>query len=272
MNPQVVWNVWRRILREPMLQNVIFNEKSPNLESFGFTGEAREAALAYAREADRARWFVLNYRYRLANSFLNALETGAPLVLRSLLAKGVDLRVIGEEFLNRCDWRDYGPYVYAYCRDALDFLAASETTQLPSGLRQLIELEKTVVELLMSLSEPLQPAMSLNKMRRTPVARHFRSEMRVSAWLRDKKQLGRTDLAAGVEHYLVYLPNLDSSHKFALLPLRAAEIYQALAQPCAREHLPTALEMIGCEPHDPQDDDLLNLLAKYGAIEIPGEV
>ncbi len=269
MNPQVVWHVWRRIMRDTDLQHALFEEGGANLVRFGLAGEAHEAALAYSREADRAKWFVLNYRYRLANSFLNALETGAPLVLRSLLARGFELRVLGEQFLNLRGWKDYGPYVHAYCGDALQFLATHQATEAPRGLRQLIGLENTVVQLLIGLAALPGPSTDTDMLRRTPMARYFQSDVQLSVWMRDKKQLGKTDLPEGTEHYLVYLPNLDSAHKFALLPQRAAELYRALAQPCTREQLPQALERMGYAPSSAQDNEYLNVLAGYRAINLP---
>lgn len=272
MNPQTVWGVWRRIMRETNLQHALFEQGGSNLEPFGLTGEAREAALAYSREADRAKWFVLNYRYRLTNSFLNALETGAPLVLRALLANGQDLHELGEEFLDQCGWKDYGPYVYAYCQDALQFLAAHPVTKAPHGLRQLIGLESTVVALMISMGAQPRVPEADNLLRRSPLARYFRSEARLSTWMRDKKQLGRAELPDGIEHYLTYLPDLEGAHKYALLPARAAEIYQALAQPCSREALPQALERMGCTPATGQDDEYLRALAGYRAIVMPTNV
>jgi hypothetical protein len=256
-------------MRDTDLQHALFEEGGANLVRFGLAGEAHEAALAYSREADRAKWFVLNYRYRLANSFLNALETGAPLVLRSLLARGFELRVLGEQFLNLRGWKDYGPYVHAYCGDALQFLATHQATEAPRGLRQLIGLENTVVQLLIGLAALPGPSTDTDMLRRTPMARYFQSDVQLSVWMRDKKQLGKTDLPEGTEHYLVYLPNLDSAHKFALLPQRAAELYRALAQPCTREQLPQALERMGYAPSSAQDNEYLNVLASYRAIDLP---
>lgn len=270
MNPQIVWQVWRRIMREPDLQHALFDAAGEkcDLAFFGFSDAEREAAMAYANGADRAKWFVVNYRYRLANSFLNALETGAPLVLRALLAKGFDLRILGEEFLDRHGWKDYGPYVYTYCKDALRFLSEHVVTETPNGLRHLIGLEQTVVELLISLGASPQVARSGNTLARTPNARHYRSDVRLSVWMREKKLLGKADLVNGTEHYLVFLTDLENAPKFALLPARASEIYQALAQPCTFEQLPAALERMGYAPHTNQDEGYLKVLADYCAINL----
>lgn len=269
MNPQIVWQTWRRIMREPDLQQALFHPTPGALERFGLTGEARAAALVYGAQAERAQWFVVNYRYRLANSFLNALETGAPMVLRALLARGLDLRALGEQFLDQYGWKDYGPYVYTYCKDALQFLAGHGVTATPDGLRQLIGLERTAVELLLGLAGGAAPAPS--GLARTPWADCYRSEARLSAWMRDKKQLGKSDLAAGVEYYLVYLPDPRQALKFALLPPRALEIYQALERPRVPSDLPGALATLGYAARTEQDEACLKVLSAYRAISLSAE-
>ncbi|NRR30611.1 hypothetical protein HSX11_10470 [Oxalobacteraceae bacterium] len=270
MNPEIVWHTWRRIMREPALQQAVFKAPAADgagLERFGLDGEARAAALAYGAQAEQAQWFVVNYRYRLANSFLNALETGAPMVLRALLAKGLELRELGEQFLDQHGWKDYGPRVYGYCRDALRFLSEHPATAAPEGLRDLIGLERTGVELLLSLADggaATAPAPAI--LARTPWAACYRSEARLSAWMRDKKQLGKGDLAAGVEHYLVYLPDPAQALKFALLPPRALEIYQALQHPIKLAALPGALAALGHAEQTGQDQACLKALTGYRAV------
>jgi len=269
MKAQTVWHVWRRILREAPLQQAVFEGTRLPATGLGLSEEEQDVANAYARTADRAKWFVVNYRYRLTNSLLNALDTGAPLTLRALLHKGLDLQALGEEFLEAQGWKDYGPYVYAYCAEVLDFLAGHEGTASPAGLRDLIGLEASVVALMRGLAPavatPARPAAPL--LHRTPQARDHRSAHRLSAWLRDKTQLGRGDLAVGVEHYLVHLPSLEGTHKLALLPARAAEVLTALHAPCTRDQLSARLVASGCAPLSARDDEHLALLRSLRAID-----
>ena len=210
MNPQVVWHVWRRIMREPQLQHALFasGERAPELGRFSLDHEECEAAWAYARQGDRAKWFVTNYRFRLANSFLNALETGAPLTLRALLAQGADIQSLSHAFLDRHAWKDYGPYVYAYCRDALRFLGERPDVTALAGLADLIAFERDTVTWLIALGSASSPAdagpPAAGVIERAPLARYHRCGVRLSAWLRDKTLLGRTPLEAGIEHYVVY--------------------------------------------------------------------
>jgi len=276
MNPQIVWNVWRRIMRESVLQNALFNtaEADRNWNAFSFSNEEKMIAQDYAKNAERAKWPVVNYRYRLSNSFLNALESGgASMVLRSLLAKKIDIRDLGEEFLELKGWKDYGPYVYTYCFEALNFLLTHEATKEPNGLRELISLEKTVAELMIGLSKNQEkPTGNPLLLRREPSAMHYQSQVQLSQWLRDKSQLGITDTEKGIENFLVYLPNLDSTHRFTMLTPRAVELYQILENPCLYSELPALLENNGYAGSTDDDNDCLKALASYQAITIPGEL
>lgn len=275
MQAQSVWNTWRRIMREQPLQQLLFDHPADTLtddqlHAFGLAGDELQAARAYGLQADRAQWFVLNYRFRLANSFLNALETGAPLVLRALLNKGLDVNQLGCEFLEQQGWKDYGPMVYAYCAEALDFLAQHPDSENPAGLRALIGLEATVVALMRDLARlpPYSPQLEAQDgqglLRRSPYARHFSSRHRLSTVLRDKKLLGRQDLAllpgTEQEHFVVYLPQAEASHKYGLLPARAMEILQALDHPCTRDELPGRLQALGFAPAREGDTQCLQQL------------
>ncbi len=270
MKAQTVWHVWRRLLREVPLQQALFTGAPLPAGGAGLSEEEQDVANAYARLADRAKWFVTNYRYRLTNSLLNALDTGAPLTLRALMHKGLDLQALGEQFLDAQGWKDYGPYVYAYCADALDFLARHPDTTNPAGLRDLIGLEASVVALMRALALPPTAVPDALLLHRTPRALDYRSAHCLSAWLRDKTLLGRGDLVAGVEHYLVHLPDLDGPHKLALLPARAAELLAALHTPCAHGELSQRLVASGGDPLTAQDDPHLALLRSLKAIAGPG--
>lgn len=276
---QATWQVWRRIMREQPLQQALFHPPAgrltdETLDDFGLLGEQAQAARAYAEQADRAQWFVLNYRFRLANSFVNALDTGAPLVLRVLLNRGLDVTALGREFLDQQAWKDFGPYVYAYCAAALEFLAAHAVAKECPGLNDLIGLEAAVVALMRDLgSQPAQATAAddaAGPLRRSARARSHDSAYGLAAALRDKSSLGRVDLVAlppgQQEHFIVYLPDLQAAHKYAVIPPRAAQILAALAQPCAAAELPQRLQACGHVAHAPEDAQTLRQLRALHAI------
>jgi hypothetical protein len=279
MQAQSVWRVWRRILREESLQQALFNPPSgkPQEDSlssdYGLQNDELKAACSYAAQADRAQWFVLNYRFRLANSFLNALEVGAPLVLRALLNRDININQLGCEFLDRHGWKDFGPYVYTYCSEALIFLDNHTVSKEFAGFRSLIGLEASVVALMRDLEKlPPYPATETNQgpLRLSPYAHRYSSNHRLSPVLRNKNNLGHIDCEKlqddQQEHYLIYLPNPESSHKYALLPQRGAEILEALAEPCPYEQLSQRLEALGFAPRSDEDSLYLARLKSQQAI------
>lgn len=273
MQAETVWHVWRRILREEPLQQALWGHGTLKgddaLAPFGLSDAQRQAALAYGARADRAKWFVLNYRFRLTNSFLNALETGAPMVVRALLNRGVVITALAQQFLDEQQWRDFGPFVYEYCDRALQFLATHEITAPSAGLRNLIGLERTVVRLMRQLAAP--PAQDRRAgdglLRRQPTALEFRSDSQLSVWLRDKKLLGTFEPPSQKENYLVYLPAPEAGHKYALISSRAMQILQALDLPCERRQLPERLTACGQAAVTPDDDDCLRQLQALRAID-----
>jgi hypothetical protein len=279
MQAQSVWHVWRRILREESLQQALFNPPAGKLQEdslssvYDLQNDELLAACSYAAQADRAKWFILNYRFRLANSFLNALEVGAPLVLRALLNRDIDINQLGCEFLDQHGWKDFGPYVYTYCSEALKFLDNHTVSKELSGFSDLIGLEATVVTLMRDL-EKLHPypanEIHQGPLRLSPYARRFSSDHRLSPVLRNKNNLGHIDFEKLAddqqEHYLIYLPNPESSHKYALLPQRGIEIVEVLAEPCPSDQLSQRLEASGFAPCSDEDNLYLARLKSQRAI------
>lgn len=245
MDAEIAWHTWRKILRDESLQQQLIAQNWQPSEGDTFAPEEQEVIAAYAENIDRAKWFIENYQFRLVNSFINALETGAPLTLRALLNSGIDMPELSRQFLRAHQWHDYGPRVYSYCRDALQWLMqTSEDWALPDPLVDLLGLESQVVSLYLSLQhgQP-RPEIDAGCYSQTGMARIYRSQFRLSQWLRDKKSLGLTWPERGEENLLVVMPDLNSRHKFVLLPSRSAELFSSpglageAPNSCDRPHL-----------------------------------
>jgi len=271
---RTAWQVWRRIMREPALHAALLDRECisfAELAHLNFAAEEQWAALAYAGQRDRAKWFVENYRFRLTNSFLNALEVGAPLTLRALLNQGAVIHDLAKDFLDLHEWKDYGPFVYSYCADALEFLAGHPAAA-NAGVNALIGLELAGVDLMLGLRQHNPPpTLPSNWMVRTGQARHFVSDTILTPWMRDKKCLGLSRLDRGTEHWLIYLPDLQQDRRFATLPPRAAQLFDALDQPRDATALANELVSRGAATRLENDDQYLATLARYGAIRIAAE-
>jgi len=230
MDAKTVWQTWRKILRDETLQQHLLTQQWPQ-PCDHFTSAEQEVITAYAHNIDRAKWFIENYQFRLVNSFINALETGAPLTLRALMNCGMDISELSREFLRAYDWHDYGPRVYSYCKDVLGWLISSqERLGLSDALKDLMGLESQVVALYLSLATNSKPILARKEgYAQSGMARLYYSRFRLSQWLRDKKSLGLTMPLTGEESLLVVMPDRHSRHKYLLLPPRSAQIYQDAA-------------------------------------------
>lgn len=272
MEAETVYRTWRRILREKALHERMFSATREELMAeFGLDAGEAAVVAAYAATGKGTRWFVVNYRFRLANSFLNALETGAPRSLRALSAGGHDMAALGEAFHDLNDWFDHGPYVYAFCAEALDFLADHPATARPAGLRDLIAVERAAVEIVRAAAGAGRtdgaPAGPGGPWRRNARGWLVETAHDLSGWLRNAADLGRTDLPAGRHRYLVYLPSLDAAYRLTGLPARAAAVFEALAEPADAAELSRRMAARGL-PEDPgQDAALAGRLAGYGVVE-----
>ncbi|MFC5474500.1 hypothetical protein [Paraherbaspirillum soli] len=277
MNAHTVWTTWRRILREEPLHAAILSGDCTDLQQrFLLSDDEAEAALHYARDARSARWFVENYRFRMGNSFLNALETGAPLTLRALMAGGHEISGLATDFLNSVGWRDYGPFVYTFCADALDYLKNQPAVVRLAGMADLIGLEAAAVATLRRCAAqpartdphggPQQAGQAEKKWSQTGCATLYRSSTQLGQWLRDKATLGRVPLPSGDTIFVAYFVDDEHTHRFATLPARAEELYAALAAPADRQELSARLATRGAAPLTPDDERFLALLQQCRAI------
>lgn len=228
MDAEVVWQAWRKLLRDESLQKKLF-EKNWNPQTCdGLSEEEKEAISAYSNNVERAKWFIENYQFRLVNSFVNALENGAPLTLRALINRRLDLKQLSRQFLRDHQWHDYGPKVYGYCAAVLLWLRENaQEWDLPAPLVDLIKLESEVVALYLSLHQGDQPSMPGAGYSRTGMARYYRSQFQLSNWLRSKKDIGLNAPDFLEEHFFIVLPDLKSRHKFLRVPQRCAQLYQS---------------------------------------------
>ncbi|WP_146014145.1 hypothetical protein [Trinickia dabaoshanensis] len=285
MNAQTVWFTWRRIMCEqPFAEAVLAGRVDDMQARFSLTDEENAVAREYAHEASGARWFVENYRFRMRNSFLNALENGAPLTLRALMADGHDVRELGARFLDTVGWRDYGPFVYTYCAEALDFLRRETDAVRVAGMADLMGLEAAAVAMLRRVGEmdesarkqaasgPSAAAAQFDDASavwaRSPYCELYRSSTQLAKWLREKGTLGREPLPDVPGVYVAYYVDDEHTHRFGMLPERAAQIYDALEQPADRAALSERLLARGLAPVTAADARAFELLRQCRAIDV----
>ncbi|MBI0293378.1 hypothetical protein JBE04_02445 [Streptomyces sp. PRKS01-29] len=275
MEAAVVWRVWRRILRESAVRDVVFGGRLDERAGvLGLDAAEVEVARAYAEHPAGARMFVHSYRFRMVSSFFNALETVAPLTHRALLANEVDLRAVAHDLLDRREWADSGPYVYSFGREILDHIAADTSLGRIDGLTELVALEGAAADVVVSAAgaDPKdareEPAGSLRL--RLPCRAHT-GHRDLSEWLRDPAALGRTSPAVRIRHYVIFLPSLDDARRIVAVPHRAADMVRILARyPVDLPHLAAELARRGHPAAPEQDQRTLARLVRMGLVAAPG--
>jgi hypothetical protein len=190
-------------------------------------------------------------------------SAGGPLTLRSLIAQNIDIPEFSKKFLDSVEWKDYGPYVYSYCNDVLSFLLKDES--INNRTKDLINLEKQVVSLMLNYKE-----VSVTKgIYKTKKVTYYKSSFNLSYWLKNKTEIGTSSLKEVSENYLIYLPDLESSHKFVIIPQRATDIYNQIKEKASsREELSNRLIKNKQKELSKDDDKYLKILTSYNAIGI----
>jgi hypothetical protein len=228
MDAAHVWAVWRRILREPELHTRMF---APGFDPrrLGLDDSDAEVVRAYSTSPAGVRFFVASYRYRMVSSFVNALETVAPLTHRALRAREVDIDRLAREFFDATGWLDHGPYVVGFAAAILDQLAFRAEVVAVPGMRDLIRLEQAGADVLRQAagSEPSVPDLV------NPWLRIVRCDRDVSGWLRVPSDLGRSVPPNGPRPFAVHLPALDRPYRIAALSESGVELLERLRRPGA---------------------------------------
>lgn len=235
MRAERVWHVWRRILREPPLQEALLTGR---LASFGLSPEEQEIALAYAGTPAGTTFFIANFRYRMKSSFINALETTAPLTHRLLRASGSDLDALAVRFLDSVQWHDFGPYVYTYGGQLLDFLLRQPDLAEVHGLAELGSVERAGARLTVAAAGDIAtPVASTDTYRTAGPVSPVHCGLDLSPWLRDSRRIGREPVSPRPTWYLVYLRQPDLRRRIVACPAALAELVTALRVPRSAKEL-----------------------------------
>ena len=228
LDAQTVWHAWRRIMRDDSVQEAMFSgslaERAAELE---LSPAELEVAECYAASPAGTRFFIAGFRYRMASSFLNALETAAPLTHRLMRANGIEIEALGTEFLESVGWRDFGPYVHTYGAEVLGFLCAHPVVGALRGLTDLAALELAAVRLTIAAAERAPDFTPVpGRYRASDAVSFVTTELDVSPLLR-----GEREVAAGSRTFLVFLTPPDLRRRIVAVPDSAAELVRSLKEP-----------------------------------------
>jgi hypothetical protein len=229
MDARMVWDVWRRILRDPDVHERMFDDGyDPTVA--GFTPDEAQVVHKYAASPSGTRFFIANYRYRMTRSVFNALETVAPLTRRALHANEFDLDAAARQFLDETHWADHGPYVVTFGAAVLDHLGARPDVVRIPGLLDLIRLERAAADVLRAAAQGDPPAATGRAWRVNPWLRVVDCDTDLSGWLRTTGQLGRTVPPARPRQFGVYLSAADRPRRIVVLPRQAVLLLSQVAE------------------------------------------
>ena len=229
MDACMVWNVWRRILRDPDVHERMFDDGyDPIVE--GFTPDEAQVVRDYAASRSGTQFFIANYRYRMTRSVFNALEMVAPLTRRALDANEFGWDAAARQFLDEAHWADQGPYVVTFGAAILDHLGARPDVARIPGLLDLIRLERAVADVLRAAARGGPPAATGQAWRVNPWLKVVGCDTDLSGWLRTAGELGRTVPPARPRQFGVYLPAADRPRRIVALPRQAVLLLSQVAK------------------------------------------
>ncbi|MGQ0838582.1 hypothetical protein [Actinokineospora sp.] len=239
LDANAVWHVWRRVLREQRLQEAMFaGTLRARAGEFGLADGDLAIAEEYARTAAGTRFFIANYRFRMVSSFVNALETAAPLTHRLLRAHTVDIEALAAAFLDSVRWLDFGPYVFTYGGRVLDYLVGRPEFTALTGLTELAAIERAGVRITVEAAEqPVDLTPATGAYRSIDLVTSVDTALDVAPWLREGASLGRTEPAAAPRTFLVYLRPPDLRRRIVAVPPAAVELVAELRTPRTAEEI-----------------------------------
>jgi len=271
MEARTVWRVWRRVLREEPLWDAMFSDRlAERAKELRLTPAEREIAERYAQTPTGTRFFITNYRYRMTSSFINALETSAPLTHRLLRVHSVDLGALAARFLDTVAWRDFGPYVYTFGGQILDHLLEQpELVALP-GLAELVAIERAGVRITIDAADaPDDTGPEPAAYRAIRPVETVHCAVDVSGWLRDGSTVGREPPVQRPRWYLVYLKPPQLHRRIVTVPPLAAHIVTALRTPRSSAQLTAALDAMQVRRRLTDEAALVPKLVSLGVILAP---
>jgi hypothetical protein len=229
MDARMVWDVWRRILRDPDVHERMFDDGyDPTVA--GFTPDEAQVVLDYAASPSGTRFFIANYRYRMISSVFNALETVAPLTHRALRANELDLDAMARQFLDETYWADHGPYVVTFGAAILDYLGTRPDVVCIPGLPDLIRLERAAADVLRAAARGGSPAATRHGWQVNPWLRVVDCDTDLSGWLRATSKLGRTVPPTRPTQFGVYLPTACRPRRIVALSRQAVLLLTQVAE------------------------------------------
>jgi hypothetical protein len=247
MDAQLVWDTWRRILRDDdLVACVTHPEGADGVAVAGLDAAERAVVADYALTPQATETNIGMYRRGIVRNALAALSR-VPLSQHLLYMSGLDVDDVAADFAHMRDHADDGPSFWRLAGAFVDYLATRPELAEPVWQdvlaldRALVGLARrlgvnavalwpdTAVEALGDAARPDRAASRFVASRAAVVAG---SRHDLTPWIENPQ---RYDPAEALEpspcHWLIYFPFAESDPAYAELSERSARIFDLLATP-----------------------------------------
>ena len=280
MDARLVWDMWRRVLTDDRLVELVAH--AGRAEAAGF-GPAETAVLAdYARTPQQTDTNIGMYRRGLVRNALGALSH-VPLSQRLLYMSGLDVEAVAADFARAHGYADDGPNFWRLAGALVAYLAARPEFAAPAH-QDGLALDRALVALARRLGKTevnfwpdtaaeavrdVWPDRSLTRFVATRAASVAASRHNLTPWIENPRGYDPAEaLAPSPRHWLIYFPTAESAPDYAELSERAARTFDLMGTPMTAADVARALGT----PSAAEALKVIASLVKLGVVAAEGHV
>lgn len=261
MDAQLVWNTWRRILKDDQLVDWVLRPTDSRSGQVSGLSAGEMAILAdYASTPVATDSNIGMYRRGLVRNALAALSL-VPLTRGLLYGSGLDVEAAASDFVQFAAYRDDGPYFWRIAGGFITYL--SKLPQFATELQQdVLTLDAAAVELAIRLGKSAPEvwpataagAFSESGWRAGSESARFvacRAAVALSTshdltgWIENSEDFDPDEaLAPSRRHWLIYFPAAEAARAYAELSDRTISVFDLLSTPKTPTEMSMALD--GC--------------------------
>jgi hypothetical protein len=260
MDARLVWDTWRRILRDDDLVELVTRAGGVDGATVAGLTPAETAVVAdYARTPQATDTNIGMYRRGLVRNALAALSR-VPLSRRLLYASGLDVDAVAEDFAQANGYVDDGPNFWRVAGAFVDHLATRPEFAAPAH-QDVLALDHALVALARRLGTTavaLWPDAAAEHIRdagspdrsfvasRAAIVATSRHDL--TPWIENPHGYDPAEaLEPSPRHWLTYFPAAESEPAYAELSERSARVFDVLATPSTAADVARALGTLSAD-------------------------
>jgi hypothetical protein len=268
VNPEQVWQLWRRVLREPALAAAVIDcSVAGRAAEWNLTSADIEILRHYTLSPGGVSWAVESYRFRLLRVTRFCVAQAAPLTARALVEAGHDPVRLAQEFVEYTGWLDRGPYVLELTLQYLSYLVEVEFGHQAGGPTPLMDiLEMDIAGLRLARAQASRDSADRAcdlPGRWTGRACVITVAHNVMPWLAEPGANPLSAAPAVRREVLVYFDDSISSCRLVALSDAAATVARQLAGGATIDQVATSL---GLQPGHPGLASMLETFAGWAVV------